>query len=83
MQNVYCMLQSLDTYTFPVTCRDLGRFLGMLHACNKHVAIYEHACEIHVLAMHCTCTGHAPLRGSFACSLNYCLHKAGQWIDNS
>ena len=35
------------------------------HACNKHVAIHEHACEIHALykhwPCHCTCIGHALL----------------------
>ena len=58
MQNACCMLPLLDACMFPVTCRNLGHFLCMLHACSKHVAIHEHACKVHALAlyMHWPCT---------------------------
>ena len=53
---------------FHVTCRDLGRFTGMLHAYNMlvmlhacHVVCMQHACT----NMHATCTLHA-----------YCMHAA-------
>ena len=52
---------------FHVTCRDLGRFTGMLHAYNMlvmlhacHVVCMQHACT----NMHATCVLHA-----------YCMHK--------
>ena len=66
MQNVYCMLPQLYTCMFHVTCRDLGRFPCMLHACNMHVTVFacyskcmswcmKHACGFHACYMHATC----------------------------
>ena len=71
---------------FHVTSRDLGRFTGMLHACNMHVMLYACnmyvTCVLHVYCMHkhayymhATCTLHACYMHT-ACILHACYMRA-------
>ena len=49
-------MQNVDTCMFHVICGNLGHFPCMLHACNKHVAIHEHALAgMYVHASHAPC----------------------------
>ena len=43
-----------DTCDMTVTCKDLGRFTGKLHACNMHA---KFSCMEHATSMHETCIG--------------------------